>query len=590
MIEQININNSNKRLKVKIYPPEGEMIELLEKDIVNSQSVSISYKCGSDSDFAFASVYAAECTFSFKTDIDRYALYDARIEVFCGNGTDSFGKGVYYISEAVRQNDYVSIKAYDQMLFLDRDVDEEIVGTVYEIMGHLSDRFGLELGMSESYVKSLPNAEFLYSVSSDIIDSWRDVLHYLAAVTCTFAVFDGNGKLCLCRYHEDSDKEFDKNGRSKPSVSDYEVSYDGIRARFVLNGTYTQYSASEAENPKRIYDAGDIPIVRLTKEHQQQIISNMLTEILKIRYVPVSMKIRFDPFLELGDKVTITDVGKTKDCVSSYVMNLKWSFRGLTQVKSVGENPKLATVKDKNERRLNSLEGSIQAKNVTVHSYTNIKNYVVLSGETEIIAISFSAVEDTNPVFIATIPFTMDTDGNVLIRYYIDGVLKADDTLVSYCQRGRQFLTVTNNFKIDGNTRKTLTLTMSTQSFDSDIKKHEAQIASIMKYIKTGKYQEQAVIEIIPKVQIQKYGIKAALFAQGLAPKDRWDGTIIMNENEPYINVLPLGILPCKDVIDFTHYDPVRVNREEAEYIELIPLQIRPFQDNISCIEEEENE
>lgn len=131
---------------------------------------------------------------------------------------------------------------------------------------------------------------------------------------------------------------------------------------------------------------------------------------------------------------------------------------------------------------------------------------------------------------------------------------------------------------------------MSIQSFDSDIKKHETQIASIMKYIKTGKYQEQAVIEIIPKVQIQKYGIKAALFAQGLAPKDRWDGTIIMNENAPYINTLPLEILPCNDITGFTSYDPVRVNREEAEYIELIPLQIRPFQDNISCIEEEENE
>lgn len=590
MIKQIDINNANKKLNIRIYPTEGKMIELEEKDIVNSQSVSISYKCGSDSDFAFASVYAAECTFSFKTDIDRYALYNAKIEVFCGNGRESFGKGVYYISEAVRQNEYVSVKAYDQMLLLDSDVDEEIVGTVYEILCHLSNRFGLELGMSESFVKTLPNAVFLYSIASDLIDTWRDVLHYLAAVTCTFAVFDGNGKLCLCHYHETVDREFDKNDRSSPSVSDYEVSYDGISARFVLNGTYKRYSASETENPKRIYDAGDIPIVRLTQEHQQQIISNMLMEILKIRYVPVSMKIRFNPFLELGDKVIVTDVGKTRDIVSSYVMNLKWSFRGLTQVKSVGENPKLATVKDKNEKRLSSLEGSIQAKDVTVHSYTNIKNYVILGGEIEVITISFSAVEDTNPIFMATIPFEMDADGNVVIRYYLDGVLNADDTVVSYFPRGRQFLTVTNNFKIDGNTRKTLTLTMSTQSFNSDIRKQQAQIASVVEYIKSGKYQEQAVTESIPSVKIQKYGIKAVLFAQGLAAKDRWDGTIVMNDEAPYINMSPLPILPSNDRAIFTSYDPIRVNREEAEYIELNPLPVRLFNDNISCIEEEENE
>lgn len=590
MLNQIDINNENKKLNIKIYPVEGKMIELGEKDIINSQSVCISYKCGSDSDFAFASVYTAECTFSFKTDADRYALYNAMVEVFCGNGKEFFRKGVYYISEAERRNQYVSVKAYDRMLLLDEDVDEEIVGTVYEILCHLSNRFGLELGMSENFVKSLPNAEFLYSVASDLIDTWRDVLHYLAAVTCTFAAFDGNGRLCLCRYHENTDKEFNKNSRSSLSVSDYEVSYDSICARFVLNGTYKQYSASEAESPKRIYDAGDIPIVRLTQEHQQQIILNMLAEIQKIHYVPVSMKIRFNPFLELGDKVTVKGVGKTGDSVSSYIMNLKWSFRGLTQIKSVGKNPKLSTVKDKNEKKLSNLEGSIQAKDVTVHSYTNIKRYAILGGETEIITISFSAVEDTNPIFVATIPFEMDTDGNIVLKYYLDGVLNAEDTLVSYLQRGQQFVTVTNNLKIDGNTRKTLTLTMSTQSFDSDIRKQQAQISSVVEYIKSGQYREQAISGTVPKAQIQKYGIKAALFAQGLAAKDRWDGTIIMNDDTPYLKVSPLTVLPCNDRAIFTRYDPIRVNHEETEYIKLESLQVMPVKDSISFIEEEENE
>lgn len=530
MIDQMVIDNSNKKLNIRIYPVEADMIELTEEDILNSNSVSINYKCGSDSDFAFASVYAAECTFSFKTDVDRYALYDARVEVSCGNGTEYVNKGIYYISEAVRENNYVSVKAYDQMLLLDVDVDEVVTGTVYDILCHFTDKFGIELNMDESFIRNLPNAEFIYSISADIIDTWRDALHYLAAVTCTFAVFDGNGKLQLRKFHEKSDIEFDKGARSNPSVSDYEVSYDGIRARFVFNGVYKQYTAAGNENPKRFYDAGDIPIVRLTEGQQQQIISNMLTEVLKIRYVPVSMKIRFNPFIELGDKFVLTDANKMGDNVCSYVMSLTWSFRGLTQIKSVGNNPKLANVKDKDEKRLTDLEGSISAKNVVVYSYTNIKKYAVSEEEIEIININFSAIEDTQPIFIATIPITLNSDGNVVIRYYIDGILSEGDDIVNYLSRGQHSITVTNNFKIEKNFRKTLSVKMCTRYFESDSRIQDAKIASILDYVKTGKYAEQDTIKNTPGAQIGKYGIKAVLFAQGLAGTDRWDGTIYFDE------------------------------------------------------------
>lgn len=564
MLNQIELNNTNKKLNIKIYPSEGKMIELGENDIVNSKSVSISYKCGSDSDFAFASVYSAECTFSFRTEIDRYALYDARVEVFCSNGTEHVRKGVYHISEAIRQNRYVSIKAYDDMLLLDEDVDEAITGTVYEILSHISNRFGIELGMQESDVNELPNAGYIYSVSQDIIDTWRDVLHYLAAVTCTFAVFDGDGKLRLCRYHEETDKEFDKNDRSNPSISDYEVSYDGIRARFIQNGVYKEYSVSETEVPGRFYDAGDIPIVRLTEEQQQQIILNMLVEVLKIKYVPVSMKIRFNPFLELGDKIAIRSAGQTGDSVYSYVMNLKWSFRGLTQIKSVGNNPKLSGVKDKSEKRLSNLEGSISAKDVVVHSYTNIKKYIVSETEIEVININYSAVEDTNPIFVATVPVTLDLDGNVIIRYYLDGVLNIDDTLIKYFPRGQHFVTISNNFKISANERKTLAVTICTQSFESDTRKQEAKIASIIKYIESGKYQEQSANKNVPKVQIEKYGIKAVLFAQGLAGTKSWDGTIYFDESFDYISLFNMNMKKFGAEIDVQAALPKKNELSEA--------------------------
>lgn len=537
MIEQLNVNNSNKKLNIKIYPVEADVIELTEADILNSNSVSINYKCGSDSDFSFASVYAAECTFSFKSDVDRYTLYDARVDVFCGNGTDYIGKGVYYISEATRQNNYVSIKAYDRMLLLDVDVDVVITGTVFDIMSHLSDKFGIELGMSEEEINSLPNAGYIYSISADIIGTWRDALYYLSAVTCTFAMFDGEGKLQLRKFHEDTDMEFDRCDRSNPSVSDYETSYDGVKARFVLNGVYKQYVASDVDSPQRIYDAGDIPIVRLTENQQQQILSNMLAEVLKINYVPVSMKIRFNPFIELGDRIVIHDANRMEDSVYSYVMSLTWSFRGLTQIKSVGNNPKLSNVKNSSEKKLSDLEGTISTKNVIVHSYTNIKQYTIKETETEIININYSAEEDTSPIFIATIPIILNLDGNVILKYYIDGVLNEDDVIKKYLSRGQHFVTISNNFKIDKDARRTLSITMCTQYFESDLRIQEAKINSMLSYIESGQYIESDINNSAPIGQIQKYGIKAILFAQGITGTEEWDGTINISETFSAINI-----------------------------------------------------
>ena len=467
-----------------------------------------------------------------------------------GNGTDTVDKGVFYITDAVRSGSYISITAYDGMLFLDKEITESIIGDVFSLLSYTSEKCGIELAQTQEEIAALPNAKHAYECQSDVVSTYRDLVYYLAKLTCTFATFDGTGKLKLCQYHTENDLTIDKNGRSKQEISDYEVYYEAVAARFVVKDVYELYSAKSHDEAVRWYDFGDIPIVSLSETVHEEIITNMLAEILKIRYVPASVNIRFNPFIELGDRIELLNTNNKGDVVNSYVMSYEWSFRGSTKIKSVGSNPYLSGAQTKEEKQIKSMEKSITTKNVILHSYTNTSEITLGSDEKDIISINYSAVDDAHPLFIATIPFCMDLDGYVVFRYYLDGVLIETDTIRQYVARGEHFATISNNLVIEKNARNTLKVTACTEYFESDVRQQAAKILSFENYISTGTYKELELDTTISSATIAKDSIKAVLFAQGLAGTASWEGTInIVEEMTAVILNNALSVIPMNDSV-----------------------------------------
>ena len=89
-------------------------------------------------------VYAAEMGITLFSEIDRYTLEDALVELFyhllVGETYETVPMGIYEISEANRTIRCLEIKAYDYMLRFEKDFNiTETIGNAYEIITY-SDR------------------------------------------------------------------------------------------------------------------------------------------------------------------------------------------------------------------------------------------------------------------------------------------------------------------------------------------------------------------------------------------------------------------------------------------------------------------
>lgn len=526
---------------------DGSTYPISDSDIL-PRTLTINNKCVNGSSFEFGAVYQGELQVQLTMSIDRYQIRGAKIEftehryLLPEEDVEDVYLGTFYISEPERSGSLLHIKALDRMDSFDEEIRDNMTGTAYQLIAAACGICGVEFAQTEEEVLQHCNANELLSVSMDTVDSYRDMLAYIGLITGSFFVIDDD-KLRMCTYATENSQEISTRKRNSTVISDYETYYDGVHARFIANENYAPYSyVSNDAVDGLVMDLGDIPIVRGLPETKNKILRTLYDAILKqIRYTPASfLLINSDASLELGDMICLDEHTLT------YITGYTYVYHGSMSIKGVGDNPRLKS-KDRTYKMLQSMEASLQAKNITVHTYTNIQALTIKDmRDTDIISINFATVEDTKPVFIATVPLTMSVDGYVVLTYWMDGVQLQEDTLRVYLERGEHFLTISNNFSMLINTRRTLLVKMRTEYYESDTRQQAAKILSFEQYITTGNYTEQAVDTTPPVASIAANSIRAALYAQGLAATEEWDGTINIAE---YITPMELPMLP---IVGFT--------------------------------------
>lgn len=106
---------------------DGSTFSFADEDL-QSGSLSIDNQCVNGDEFEFGAVYAGQLSMTLMTDMNRYMLLDAKISLSyslkLADGTfEEIPLGVYHVTEANRKYQYVSIKALDSMLLLNKDYD-----------------------------------------------------------------------------------------------------------------------------------------------------------------------------------------------------------------------------------------------------------------------------------------------------------------------------------------------------------------------------------------------------------------------------------------------------------------------------------
>ena len=561
--ESINNLSRTSYIDGTLTTTTGKKIDITNETI-SQGSFYITNQCVSSDAFAYGSVFAAETGITLKIEFDRYSLYDAEIilnfNLLLSNGTyEKVPLGKFYVNEPNIVGKNISIKAYDKMIMLEEILDTSTTGTPYDFLVMMSTKFGFELAQTKSEIEALVNGTTLLSAMQDRINTYRDLLSYIACVTCSFAAFDREGNLKLYTYQKSVTKEIDGKIRSASSFSDFETYYSAVTAKFVNNSVYKSYSVIEEEGTGLLYDLGEIPIVQGLDETNQDVINNIYEELKQIRYVPCDVTFNGDPSLDLGDMIKCID--RDGQEIISLVTFYKWTYRGNHQLKSAGSNPKLLSVKEKKNNDVANLQSEIESKTVAVYSYSNISEYKVKGGDInniysmkEVVTLSFATNSDTTAIFISTISFSLDTDGIVEFSLYIDNVPQENDVYKQYCQKGEN--TVTFMTYISCSTDRATyrcSIFCRTESTISDIRQAKADIlTSNNKYnsiiqalsnnsslpISSITYDTVEPETTVPTAIIKKGQSKAVVFGQGLAAKAPWDGTITMFETVDVVNII----------------------------------------------------
>ena len=478
---KIAVADSHRKSKMRaVLTVNGTAINLDDSDIIKD-SVYITNQCTNNNEFEFGCVYSAECGITIKSAIDRYKLYDAKLELYwslwTGEAWEELPLGVYNVSEPKRINDKISIKALDRMTMLDVNVDEETFGTTPQIMAYMAEKLGFELAQTEEELQAFPNAEYLLSIYSDTIDTYRDVLACVCMLNACFAVFDRYGKLKLVPFATEPCVELGKKHRfTNATFSDYTTKFKGLKCRFIANENYAPYDFIDDTADGLVLDMGDIPILRGLPETKHTMLENVYNVLKNIVYTPFELETLGNPALDLGDIVSNVNVGKNNNSYLSPITYYYWTYRGKHKLRAVGGNPKLASVNNKQKKQLNSIESSIEAKNVITKEFRNADAIDITDKEQEIVSINYAATEDAKPVLILTIRLEMSMDGVVDLQFYTDAVLDAERHFREYLTRGDHIITLADVYPSKDSERHTISITAKTEYFESDTRKQEADI------------------------------------------------------------------------------------------------------------------
>lgn len=546
----------------------GASIEITDKDI-SSGTFYINNQCVSESDFAFGAVFVGELGISLITDIDRYSFYGAEIKLsyfleLVDGQLEEVPLGVYYVESSERDNRYVTIQAYDCMTNLDNELEFDTNGSIYDILQLVSRECKVTLAQDERAIKDLVNGNTSLSIYADKTPTYRDVVSAIASLTASFATINREGKLEFRQFSKGVSLDIERDNRVSTKMSDFITVYDGLKIKFIGKGKYKAKRKTSVNG--LTLEMGSIPLIEGKKEEKQKIANDIFEVLSDVKYTPYSIEMNGNPAIDLGDKIVIKNVDGKDEDIESIVTHIDWHYREKSSIQAVGGNPKMRNIKPSDAgNSYEELESKIAEKDFVVKSYSNSKEYEVNGIEQDIITIQFIAVANIRPTFLATIPIEMDLDGNVVISYYLDGKLLNTSTLVGYYERGSHIITITNNFKVKKDEKKTLTVKIKAEYFPSDVRLNKANINSLTGYAMGGIYNPPAVDTTPPKGTIAKYSIKAILFAQGLlASKGKeFYGNLDFDEKISGIKIKPF-IIELSDSIKHAEVHPANNDINES--------------------------
>lgn len=501
----------------------GKAYKFSAKDIVKGSGY-IKWQCCSSSEIELGTVYAAEMGISLFSEIDRYTLEDAAIRLYYSltlsdGAVETIPMGIFEVSEANRKVRTLEIKAYDYMLRFEKTLKlESSSGTPYQFLKAACDACKVEMAQTVAEINALPNGKTTLGIYSDNdIETFRDLIYYVAQVLGCFCQIDRYGKLVLKKYGNTSVWNVPQKERFDSSYSDFVTRYTAISSTNQISQT-AEYIAMEKDDALTM-NLGINPLMQFgLKSVRERMLREILTALQKVNYVPFDSNTIGNPALEVGDVLRFSG-GHADETQISCITSIECKINGKMSLKCVGKNPRLASAKSKNDKNITGLMNSVESGKTIIYNFVNVAPFVIGQSLTNVMDIDFTATEDTTAAFQCEMllevvkPETSedtevgeDTFPELTIVYKLNNESIDNFMPTKTCLYGKHIVTLF--FPI------------------SKVIENSSNTFSMYLKISSG------------TVKIEEAQIRATISGQGLAAGlGDWNGRININENIGFINI-----------------------------------------------------
>ena len=506
----------------------GKIYTFGAKDIVKGSGY-IKWQCCSNTEIELGTVYAAELGISLFSEIDRYTLEDAVIRMHYSltllDGTvETIPMGVFEITEANRKVRTLEIKAYDYMLRFEKSLKlDSSSGTPYQFLKVACEACKVEMAQTVAEINALPNGKTTLGVYADNdMETFRDLIFYVAQVLGCFCQIDRYGKLVLKQYGNTSVWNVPQTERFDSSYSDFVTRYTAVSSTNQIS-QIAEYIAMEKDDGLTM-NLGVNPLMQFgLKSVREKMLREILTALQKVNYVPFDSSTIGNPALEVGDILKFSG-GHADETKISCITSIECKINGKMALKCVGKNPRLASAKSKNDKNITGLMNSVESGKTIIYNFVNVSPFVIGQALTNVMDIDFTATEETTAAFQC----------EMLLEVVKPDVTKETEE-VEGSSESTEFPELSIIYKINNETIDTFMPTKTclygkhivTLFFPiSKVIENSSNTFSMYLKISTG------------TVKIGEAQIRATISGQGLAAGlGDWNGRININENIGFINI-----------------------------------------------------
>lgn len=434
-------------------------VAFTENDIL-SGSFTYSEQAVSSNDIKLGGVFIGQLNITFlrafSSRITRGTWKGKAITISVGlkldNGNwEDVPLKTYYIEEASHGAVGVTIKAYDIMSKFDKAIGMTTTsGTMYDMLHVACETCEVPLGMTRQQIEALPNGNVVLGIyPTNDIDTWRDLVSWIAVTAGGFATINRSGGLEIRSWSSEPVLTVDKNTRfSGGSWSDFETYYTGVSVVNIEEATTSYYGTSIGDTGLTM-NLGSNPLLQYGTEAirtaQRRAVLDALSN---FRYTPYKCTSLIDPALDLGDVIRFTE-GLAGTESFGCVMKIDFNYAKGTTIQGYGKNPAIFGAQSKTDKNMAGLISRTTDGEYVSLTYVNVAE--VTLGEDEqkpVIEYRFASIKNKTVALFHEINLdvtaTEGSDGIITcqVEYYLNEELIDYSPVATWNNDGKHILSL----------------------------------------------------------------------------------------------------------------------------------------------------